>query len=269
MTQFELSRCRTHQSRRGTRLSSAPPFHRPTPVVDTLQLILYALDARRLFEQSPGSELSILDTQSSSGAPIRVLVLHFRGDSEAFANALAEGVRDGGADAAVMQIPERGKSSTGAALIGQRRSTRVLSSAELDGYDAIVIGVPTRFGLRIAQLDRLLAAIGDPWTSGVHEDQLASLFTLDECCHNCETPMALDSMLMILPHRTISVGSPRGEGARTALDSEAGPFQFSTASILPVLRYGHSGANNLELARRHGRHVAKAAVRQRALLGEC
>ena len=108
----------------------------------------------------------------------KVLVLYYSsyGHIEKMAEAVAQGARDAGAEVAVKRVPE---------LVPEeiaRKSHFKLDQAapiatveELPNYDAIIIGVPTRFGNMPAQMKNFLDQTGSHWLK-------ASLSARSEAC---------------------------------------------------------------------------------------
>ena len=96
----------------------------------------------------------------------RVLVLYYSsyGHIEKMAGAVAEGVKEAGAEAIIKRVPE---------LVPEEIAKKshfkldqpapIATVAELPDYDAIILGVPTRYGNMPAQMKNFLDQTGGLW----------------------------------------------------------------------------------------------------------
>jgi NAD(P)H dehydrogenase (quinone) len=99
----------------------------------------------------------------------KVLVLYYSsyGHVEQLAYAMAEGARAAGAEVAVKRVPE---------LVPEESARRnhfkldqpapIATVNELPDYDAIIIGVPTRYGRMGSQMANFLDQTGGLWARG-------------------------------------------------------------------------------------------------------
>jgi NAD(P)H dehydrogenase (quinone) len=96
----------------------------------------------------------------------RVLVLYYSayGHVEAMAEAIAEGARSAGATVDVHRVPETVPMDIAKANhFKLDQSAPTASIAELEHYDAIVVGTGTRFGRMSAQMATFLDQAGGLW----------------------------------------------------------------------------------------------------------
>ncbi|MBN9281484.1 MAG: NAD(P)H:quinone oxidoreductase, partial [Hyphomicrobium denitrificans] len=110
----------------------------------------------------------------------KVLVLYYSsyGHIETMAGSVAAGAREAGAEVVIKRVPE---------LVPEeiaRKSHFKLDQAapiatvdELPNYDAIIIGVPTRFGNMPAQMKNFLDQTGGLWAGGKLIGKVGSVFT--------------------------------------------------------------------------------------------
>ena len=109
-----------------------------------------------------------------------------------------------------------------------RTRYRTLASVEeLAGYDALVFGAPTRYGVMSAELKLLFDQCGPLWRSGALVDKVGSAFTSVQTTHgghettlwSIMMPMATLGMIVVPPGYTDPVmyegGSPFGATATT------------------------------------------------------
>ena len=110
----------------------------------------------------------------------RVLVLYHSmyGHIETMANAVAEGAaRVDGVEVTIKRVPETMPEHAFAAAGGKTdQAADIASPAELADYDAIILGVPTRFGNMSAQMRNFLDQTGGLWAKGALAGKVASVF---------------------------------------------------------------------------------------------
>jgi NAD(P)H dehydrogenase (quinone) len=85
----------------------------------------------------------------------KVLVLYYSsyGHMEQMANAAAEGVRQAGGEAVVKRVPELVPEEIARnAHFKLDQPAPVATVGELPDYDAIILGVPTRYGRMASQM---------------------------------------------------------------------------------------------------------------------
>ena len=94
----------------------------------------------------------------------KVLVLYYSsyGHIETMANAIAEGARAAGAEVDVKRVPETAPLEVAQnAHFKLDQAAPVASVAELENYDAIIVGTGTRFGRMSSQMAAFLDQAGD------------------------------------------------------------------------------------------------------------
>ncbi len=110
----------------------------------------------------------------------RVLVLYHSmyGHIETMANAVAEGAaRVDGVEVTIKRVPETMPEHAFAAAGGKTdQAADIASPAELADYDAIILGVPTRFGNMSGQMRNFLDQTGGLWAKGALAGKVASVF---------------------------------------------------------------------------------------------
>ena len=110
----------------------------------------------------------------------KILVLYYSsyGHIESMANAQAEGAsRIAGAEVALKRVPELVPRELALAS-GFRldQSAAIASPDELESYDAIIFGTPTRFGNMAAQMRNFLDQTGPLWMRGALVGKIGSVF---------------------------------------------------------------------------------------------
>ncbi len=110
----------------------------------------------------------------------RVLVLYHSayGHIETLAEAVAEGAREAGAQVDIKRVPEtvpRGDRQGGA--FQARPKAPIAKVDELADYDAIIVGVGTRFGRMASQMAAFLDQAGGLWAKGALHGKVGGAFT--------------------------------------------------------------------------------------------
>ncbi|MGH6817187.1 MAG: NAD(P)H:quinone oxidoreductase, partial [Methylovirgula sp.] len=99
----------------------------------------------------------------------KVLVLYYSayGHIEALAEAVAVGVRETGAHVDIKRVPELVPPEVAkAAHIKLDQAAPIATIDELAAYDAVIVGVGTRFGRMASQMANFLDQAGGHWMSG-------------------------------------------------------------------------------------------------------
>ena len=110
----------------------------------------------------------------------KVLILYYSsyGHIETMASAVAEGVRETGAEAVIKRVTELvPEEIAGKSHFKLDQAAPIATVAELPDYDAIIIGVPTRFGNMPAQMKNFLDQTGGLWMQGKLIGKVGSVFT--------------------------------------------------------------------------------------------
>ena len=87
----------------------------------------------------------------------KVLILYYSsyGHIEPMAHSVSQGVRETGAEATIKRVPELGPENAARKHhFKLDRAAPIATVAELPDYDAIIIGVRTRFGSMPSQMKR-------------------------------------------------------------------------------------------------------------------
>lgn len=110
----------------------------------------------------------------------KVLVLYHSmyGHIETMAQAVAEGVKQvPGAEVVIKRVPETMPEDVFKQAGGKTdQAAPVASPEELADYDAIIFGVPTRFGNMSAQMRNFLDQTGGLWVQGALAGKVGSVF---------------------------------------------------------------------------------------------
>ena len=141
----------------------------------------------------------------------KVLVLYYSsyGHIEKMAGAVAEGVREAGAEATVKRVPELVPEEV-AKRSGFKldQAAPVATVDELPAYDAIIFGAPTRFGNMPAQMKNFLDQTGSLWLQGSLIGKVGSVFTSSATQHGGQESTILSTHIVLLHQGMVIVGLP-------------------------------------------------------------
>lgn len=195
----------------------------------------------------------------------KVLVLYYSsyGHIEEMAAAVARGAEDGGATVTVKRVPELVPDDVAkASQFKLDQAAPVATPDELADYDAIIIGAPTRFGSVAAQMKNFLDQTGNLWFQGKLVGKVGSVFTSTATQHGGQESTILSTLPILLHHGMIVVGLPYSAQGQMRLDEITGCSPYGASTIAGTDGSRRPSANELELARFQGRHVAEVAARQ-------
>jgi len=192
----------------------------------------------------------------------KVLVLYYStyGHIEKMAYAVAEGVREAGAEAVVKRVPELVPEEV-ARNSGYKldQPAPIATVDELADYDAIVIGTPTRFGNMAAQMKNFLDQTGGLWAQGKLIGKPAGVFTSSATQHGGQESTLLTTHVVLLHHGMVIVGLPYSFAGQTGVKEITGCSPYGASTIAGGDGSRQPSDNELAGARYQGRHVAQIA----------
>ncbi len=196
----------------------------------------------------------------------KVLVLYYSsyGHIERMAEAVAEGVRQAGAEAIIKRVPELVPEEVARkSNFKLDQKAPVATIAELPDYDAIIIGVPTRFGNMAAQMKNFLDQAGGLWAQGKLIGKVASVFTSSNTQHGGQESTILTTHVVLLHLGMIIVGLPYSFPGQMDMADITGGSPYGASTIAGADGSRQPSDNELAGARFQGRHVADIANKLR------
>lgn len=194
----------------------------------------------------------------------KVLVLYYSsyGHIELMASAVAEGVREAGAEAVIKRVPELVPEEVAKASgFKLDQAAPVATVAELADYDAIILGVPTRFGNMPAQMKNFLDQTGGLWMKGALVGKAGSVFTSTATQHGGQESTILSTHTVLLHHGMVIVGLPYSFQGQTTNSEITGGSPYGASTIANGDGSRQPSANELAGAKFQGRHVAGIAAK--------
>lgn len=194
----------------------------------------------------------------------KVLVLYYSsyGHIETMAGAVAEGVRQAGAEAVIKRVPELVPEEIARKSgIKLDQAAPIATVDELPEYDAIVFGTPTRFGNMSAQMRSFLDQTGGLWARGALVGKVGSVFTSSATQHGGQESTILTFIPTLMHHGMVVVGLPYAFAGQTGIEEIKGGSPYGAATITGGDGSRMPSAVELEGARFQGRHVAQIAAK--------
>jgi len=189
----------------------------------------------------------------------KILVLYYSsyGHIERMAEAVAEGARSAGADVAVKRVPELVPETVAkASHFKLDQAAPIASVDELPDYDAIIIGVPTRFGNMPAQMKNFLDQTGGLWFGGKLIGKIGSVFSSTATQHGGQESTILSTHTVLLHHGMVIVGLPYSFQGQMGVKVVTGGSPYGATTIADGDGSRQPSDNELDGARYQGRHVA-------------
>jgi len=194
----------------------------------------------------------------------KVLVLYYSsyGHIEVMASAVAEGARQAGAQADVKRVPELVPEEI-ARKSGYKldQAAPVADVEDLAGYDAIIIGVPTRFGRLPSQMANFLDQAGGLWVRQVLHGKVGGAFTSTATQHGGQEMTLFSIIANLLHFGMLVVGLDYGHAGQMTLDEVAGGSPYGATTIAGGDGSRLPTAHDLSGARYQGRKIAETANR--------
>ena len=192
----------------------------------------------------------------------KVLVLYYSsyGHLETMASAVAEGARSAGAAVDIKRVPETAPTEVAkAAHFKLEQAAPVASIADLEHYDAIVIGAPTRFGRMPAQMASFLDQAGGLWARGALHGKVGGAFTSTATQHGGQEMTLFSIITNLLHFGMVIVGLPYSHQGQMTLDEIVGGSPYGATTIAGGQGQRQPSAIELEGARHQGKLVAETA----------
>jgi len=194
----------------------------------------------------------------------KVLVLYHStyGHIETMAKAVAEGAREAGATVDVKRVPETVPAELAKAS-GYKldQEAPVATVDDLTNYDAIILGVGTRYGRMSSQMAAFWDQTGGLWAKGALVGKVGSVFTSTATQHGGQETTIISTITQLLHQGMVIVGLPYAWAGQMRLDEITGGSPYGASTITAGDGSRQPSANELDGARFQGRHVAQIAAK--------
>ena len=194
----------------------------------------------------------------------KVLVLYYStyGHIEKMAGAVAEGAREAGGSVDIKRVPELVSADVAkAAHFKVDQPAPVATIADLERYDAIIVGTPTRFGRITSQMASFLDQAGGLWARGALHGKVGGAFTSSATQHGGQETTLFSIITNLLHFGMIVVGLDYGHAGQMTLKEITGGSPYGASTIAGGDGSRWPTENELTGARYLGRKVADTARR--------
>ena len=174
----------------------------------------------------------------------KVLVLYYStyGHIETMANAIAEGAKSAGAEVDIKRVPETVPEEIAkGAHFKLDQAAPVASVADLEKYDAIIVGTGTRFGRMSSQMAAFFDAAGGLWARGALNGKVGAAFVSTASQHGGQETTLFSVITNLLHFGLTIVGLDYGYGAQGRIDE-------MTAELRRLVRRGEAQRDAVTLA---------------------
>jgi NAD(P)H dehydrogenase (quinone) len=205
---------------------------------------------------------AIMNSDRKETALAKVLVLYYSsyGHIETMARAVADGAREAGADVDVKRVPETAPPEVvAAAHFKTDHDFPEAQPDDLTQYDAIIVGVPTRYGNMASQMAAFWDRTGGLWAKGALIGKVGGVFASSATQHGGNEATILSVHKTLLHHGLVIVGLPYAFQGQMTLDEIAGGSPYGATTIAAGDGSRQPSQVELDGARFQGRHIAQIA----------
>ncbi|MDF2230942.1 NAD(P)H:quinone oxidoreductase [Albimonas sp. CAU 1670] len=199
-----------------------------------------------------------------TAAETRILVLYY--SSYGHVRRLAEAEAEGAASAPgvrvdLRRIPETVPEEIRRAAGYVEDATPEARVADLPGYDAIILGGPTRFGTMAAQVKSFLDQAGGLWARNALVGRVGAVFASTGSQHGGHEATLLSTQIPLQHFGMILAGLPYSFAGQMGMEGVLGGAPYGAGTIAGPDGARAPGEADLAGARFQGRHVALLARR--------
>jgi NAD(P)H dehydrogenase (quinone) len=195
----------------------------------------------------------------------RVLVLYHStyGHIEALAHAEADGACSvPGTIADIRRVPELVPEDV-ARSSGYKldQEAPIASVADLENYDAVIVGCGTRYGRMASQMAHFLDQTGGLWARGALNGKVGAAFSSTATQHGGQETTLFSILTNLFHLGFICVGLPYSFAGQMRLDEITGGAPYGATTIAGSDGKRMPSENELEAARFQGRLVAETTAK--------
>ena len=194
----------------------------------------------------------------------KVLVLYYSsyGHIERMADAVAEGARNAGATVDIRRVAETVPEEIARkSYYKLDQQAPIATVAELENYEAIVIGTGTRYGRLTSQMAAFLDQTGGLWARGALNGKVGAAFTSTATQHGGQEATLFSIITNLLHFGMTIVGLPYSHQGQMSVDEIVGGAPYGATTVA-----GGDGSRqpteiDLAGARHQGELVARTAAK--------
>jgi NAD(P)H dehydrogenase (quinone) len=194
----------------------------------------------------------------------RILVLYYSsyGHIERMAREAVQGAREAGADVVLKRVAELVPNEV-AEKSGYKLDQKapVAKPEELADYDAVIFGVPTRYGNMPAQMKNFIDQTGSLWMQGKLVGKVGSVFTSTASQHGGQETTLISFHIVLMHLGFVIVGLPYAFQGQLDMDAITGGTPYGASTVAGGDGSRWPSDNELDGVRFQARHVADIAAR--------
>ena len=193
-----------------------------------------------------------------------VLVLYYSsyGHIETMAQAVAEGAREAGAKVDIKRVPELVPEDVARSSHYKLDQPAPIAKVDdLPNYDAIIVGVATRYGRMASQMAHFLDQTGALWAKGALNGKVGGAFSSTATQHGGQETTLFSILTNLLHLGMIPIGLPYSFQGQMKLDEVTGGSPYGATTLTGSDGSRQPSENELAGARFQGRHIAEVATK--------
>ncbi|VVE32107.1 NAD(P)H:quinone oxidoreductase, type IV [Pandoraea iniqua] len=194
----------------------------------------------------------------------KVLVLYYSsyGHIEQMAEAIADGARSTGAHVDIKRVPETVPAEVAKnAHFKLDQAAPVATVADLEHYDAIVVGTGTRFGRMSSQMAAFLDQAGGLWARGALNGKVGAAFSSSATQHGGQETTLFSIITNLLHFGMTIVGLPYSHQGQMSVAEIVGGAPYGATTVAGGDGSRQPSEIDLAGARHQGELVAKTAAK--------
>jgi NAD(P)H dehydrogenase (quinone) len=194
----------------------------------------------------------------------KILVLYYSayGHIETMAEAMAEGAREAGATVDIKRVPELVPEAVAkASHYKLDQPAPIATVADLEHYDAIVVGTGTRFGRMSSQMANFLDQAGGLWASGALNGKVGGAFSSTASQHGGQEATLFSIITNLLHFGMIIVGMDYGFAGQMGVKEAHGGSPYGATTITDGDGSRRPSEVELAGARYQGKKIAETAIK--------
>lgn len=194
----------------------------------------------------------------------KVLVLYYSayGHMEQMAKAAAEGAREAGAQVDIKRVAELVPAEVAKASgFKLDQEAEIATPADLGNYDAIIVGVSSRFGIMSSQLKNFFDQTGGLWAKGALLNKVGSVMASSATQHGGQELALISTQWQLQHHGMIIVPLSYAFQGQLGNDVVRGGAPYGMTTTADGDGSRQPSEVELEGARFQGKRVAEIAAK--------
>ena len=130
--------------------------------------------------------------------------------------------------------------------------------------DALIFGIPTRYGLVVSQMQTFFDATGQLWAKGALVGKVGSVFVSTATQHGGQESTILAAHTFLFHQGMVAVGVPYAAQELSNMKEITGGSPYGAGTLAGTQGERQPSQNELAIARFQGKHVAQIASKLKA-----